>query len=250
MQGQTECLSECETVRNAWEYRYLTDSLVPLRNPVGESISYDLTEGFPYRDGEYRLWLTSNVTAPSTYGYTNLVPSFCRAYGQHVKREIVAAHIAKGSTRIGEWLPGTKGYEVLREKGKGAVAAAMKLGAVRRILFVWLQGESDALSSMAKDDYKASLVSLQTALHRDVGVETFGMIRVGRFAGDARDDAILDAQTEICAERDDFLMLTDRAVELEQQPEMMNPNARGHFSAKGLETLGKWAGDTFGNYAK
>ena len=42
MQGMTECLPVCnDPVPNALEYRYLTDSLIPLRHPVGENIDYN-----------------------------------------------------------------------------------------------------------------------------------------------------------------------------------------------------------------
>jgi hypothetical protein len=41
MMGQCERLSESEIVAGALEYRYLTDSLKPLSNPVGEIIRVD-----------------------------------------------------------------------------------------------------------------------------------------------------------------------------------------------------------------
>ena len=47
MQGQSERLSENVPVKSALEYRLLTDSLVPLSNPVGEDIRYDGTAGDP-----------------------------------------------------------------------------------------------------------------------------------------------------------------------------------------------------------
>lgn len=40
MQGQTECMSEDMIVSNAFEYLYLDDDMVPLKNPVGENITY------------------------------------------------------------------------------------------------------------------------------------------------------------------------------------------------------------------
>ena len=41
VEGQTEVLSECEVVEGAFEYKFIGDSLVPLKNPVGEDIRYD-----------------------------------------------------------------------------------------------------------------------------------------------------------------------------------------------------------------
>ena len=59
MQGQSEVLSECEIVENALEYRLLTDTLVPLSNPVGEDIRTDGTAGVSYVQGQIHLkdWL-------------------------------------------------------------------------------------------------------------------------------------------------------------------------------------------------
>ncbi|MBR3895125.1 MAG: hypothetical protein IKJ35_08280 [Clostridia bacterium] len=36
MQGQSERLSENDVVNDAYEYKWLTDELLPLQNPVGK----------------------------------------------------------------------------------------------------------------------------------------------------------------------------------------------------------------------
>ena len=162
--------------------------------------------------------------------------------------EVLAAHVAKGSTQISEWLPGTKGYEVIINKGNGAVAYVKQHGQIGRIFFVWLQGESDAIARVSKDDYKNKLKVLNQALRTDLGIECFGLIRVGRFTRDERDLEIICAQNEICNEQKEFLMLTEIATELNEQEEYMNPYVKGHYSAKGLETLGAAAGKRFAEY--
>ena len=113
-----------------------------------------------------------------------------------------------------------------------------------RIFFVWLQGESDAISGMTKEDYKAAMHVLCDALKADLGIDLFGIIRVGRFTNDARDLEIIAAQDEMCREDKSFVMLTDIATELNQNPEYMNPRVKGHYSAKGLELLGSMAAET------
>ena len=45
MQGQSETLSEHDIVKDAYEYKWLTDELVPLQNPVGENITYSMDQG-------------------------------------------------------------------------------------------------------------------------------------------------------------------------------------------------------------
>jgi len=84
------------------------------------------------------------------------------------------------------------------------------------------------------------------ALKADLGVDLFGIIRVGRFTNDDRDLEIISAQDEICREDENYVMLTDIATELNQQKEYMNPHVRGHYSAKGLEQLGSTAAETLG----
>ena len=46
MQGQSETLSEHDIVKDAYEYKWLTDELVPLQNPVGENITYSMNQGY------------------------------------------------------------------------------------------------------------------------------------------------------------------------------------------------------------
>lgn len=245
MQGQSERLSDVEVVPAAREYRFLQDALIPLRNPVGENISNDATRGedvTPQTD--LADWLARHALGASCYGNTNLVPAFCRAYTQQTGGQVVAVHAAKGSTTIGDWLPGSRGYEVLRKKACAAIACAKREGCeIGGVYFVWLQGESDAIFATPRQVYRRRLRLLADALHTDVGTDIFGIIRVGRFVGDARDDEIIAAQDEACAEYADFEMLTDIATTLNTQPIYMNPTVAGHYSAAGLEALGQAAGN-------
>lgn len=244
MQGQSECLSEHDIVKNACEYKWLTDEAVPLQNPVGENITYTMEQGFSITpETHIPSWLKEHALGSSCYGNTNLVPSFCRTYTEITRRSVVAVHASKGSTRISDWLPGSPIYDVLIQKVHGAIRKV----SAERIFFVWLQGESDALAGTSRNDYKAALFALRDGLKRDVGIDLFGIIRVGRFTNDARDLEIISAQDEICREDEGFLMLTDISSALSAKREYMNPEVRGHYSAKGLEYLGRAAAETLGN---
>ena len=248
MQGETEALIGTEPVPGAWEYKFLTDSLEPLKNPVGENVRTDGTAGYLYEKGvDQQMWLRDHALGAACYGHTNMVPEFCRTYTELTGHEVIAVHAAKGSTQVYQWLPGTDGYRLLKEK---AAAAIRKVGAPERIFFMWLQGESDAIFETTKADYKAMCTELSEALKHDLGVEKFGMIRVGRFVNDERDLVIMSAQDELCRENEDFLMLTDAAVTLNVIPEAMNPYVCGHYSARGLELLGRAAATTLGLYAR
>lgn len=244
MQGQSERLSENDIVNDAYEYKWLTDELLALQNPVGENITYSMSQGYDIMPGtDIPSWLKEHALGAACYGNTNLVPAFCRTYTEITKRQILAVHAAKGSTQISEWLPGKPIYHILIQKARGAIQKVNP----ERIIFVWLQGESDAIASVTKDDYKAALRLLCDALKTDIGINLFGIIRVGRFTNDDRDLEIISAQDEICREDDNFAMLTDIATELNDQNEYMNPYVRGHYSAKGLELLGTTAAKTLCN---
>ncbi len=249
MQGQSEALSESAIVENAYEYKLFGDALVPLANPVGENICYDGKQGYTYTDGvDQAEWLRAHVTGAACYGHTNMVPSFCRAYIEQCGKTVLAVHIAKGSTEVDQWLPSTDGYRVLVRKARAALKRISCDYEVEHVFFVWLQGESDAIFKKTKDAYKQKLTLLAESLMRELPIERFGVIRVGRFTGDARDDEIIEAQNEVCREHPAFLMLTEIATELNRLPEYMNPFVGGHYSARGLEKLGAEAGTALGKY--
>ena len=251
MQGQSERLSENAVVENALEYRLLTDRFVPLSNPVGEDIRYDGTAGLPYVKGQIHLrdWLAAHALGSACDGHTNLVPAFCRAYLEVCGGTVIAVHAAKGSTEIKDWLPDTDGYRILLQKSQAALQRLKADGCeIGHVYFVWLQGESDAIAGRSCADYKEKLTALADALCAELGVERFGIIRVGRFTRDARDEEIIRAQDEICREDDRFLMLTELATALNERPDCMNPFVGGHYSAKGLELLGTAAGEALGKH--
>lgn len=85
---------------------------------------------------------------------------------------------------------------------------------------------------------------------KDIGINKFCIIRVGRFTNDKRDLEIISAQDELCAENNCFLMLTDIAANLNTQKEYMNPFVNGHYSEKGLEKSEIEAGKSLALFVK
>lgn len=253
MQGQTEGCGDQTPVANAYEYRWLSNAYIPLKNPVGEHILYDGTAGYSSNekpDKKVEDWLAEHCLGGASQGCSNLVPAFCRAYEQETGITTLAVHTAKGSTTIADWIPGSPGFRMLVDKAKAAIQKAAEEFAVGKVFFTWLQGESDALESNTKAYYKGKLEELMQALKAELDVDKFGMIRVGLFTRDAADWEIINAQSEICAENEDFLMLTELAVELIDIPQYVNPKAPGHFSIEGLNRLGSDAGSALGRYRR
>nr|MBQ4319068.1 hypothetical protein [Clostridia bacterium] len=253
MQGQTDALLYDTPVKNALEYRYLTDELIPLKNPCGEDIAFDGTSGFYHGTPGMTDWHGRNALGSAVYKLSTMLPAFCEAYINTARelgceRTVTAVHAAKGATRMEYWMPGSAAYDVFVKKCRGAIA---KTGDVGRKFVVWLQGESDAIASMSCADYKSKLSEFGHSLRDELGIDRFGIIRVGRFTGDARDDEIIRAQDELCAEDEFFVMLTREAADFCVKPEYskyMNPNVRGHYSALGLCRLGELGGAELARY--
>ena len=246
MQGEGDTLNP-EVVKGAYEYKYLSDSLVDLQNPVGENIRFDGSAGV---DGaEVEEWLADHVTGAAIGGTTNLVPKFCEAYMRETDTQVTAVHVARGSTLISQWLPGTDGYNIIKDKTQAAFEAIEGAGyEIGHVYFAWLQGESDAIVGKTAEYYKEKLNELNDALQQDLGVEKFGVIRVGRFINNDQDWVIIGAQDDICQENEDFLMLTDIATELNDLSRYMSPDYAGHYSAAGLELLGQRSGKALGEF--
>lgn len=245
MVGQSGSLISDECVEGSFEYRYLTDSIIPLKNPNGEYIGIDGTQAEPWdcsgNDDDFLRWHAGIALGGATDGCTNLIPSFCRAYREVCMRDVLAVPAAKGATNIVQWLDASASYNILVKKAKGAINKCSDLG---NIFFVWFQGENDQVNSTDPYDYANMLIKLKNNLKADLGIKRFGIIRVGRFANDKRDDAIMNAQENVCAKDSDFVMLTRIASSLCEKSECMNPDAAGHYNAKSLELIGEQAGNS------
>lgn len=246
MEGESERMPvDNSPVEGALEYRYLTDSLIPLRHPAGETISNDgkfyLSR---YTDG----WGTTQDCAllSAWRKRTNPAPYFCKSYVKASGRNVIAVHAAKGATTIDYWQKGALGYEMLCKKTKRAI----EMTNPEHIYFVWLQGESDAIAKKPKDVYKRQMVQLFESLHKDLGVEKFGNILVGRFTMEDSDFEIINAQKEVCRENSNFLMLTEITEEIFYIDKYMNPEAFGHYSVDGHELIGLLAGKKLGDFAR
>lgn len=225
MQGQTESLPINSPIPGTQEYRFLTNELVPLAHPVGEDI-----------DG---LLLAAHE------GHGSLVPAFCRAYVRETGHNVTAVHIARGATAIREWLPDHPSgrYALAIQKAQAAIRTVPD---VERIYFLWLQGESDAIENTDSETYMARIRAFRQLLSRDLHIDSFAFLRVGKFVNDERDLVIIRAQESLCQEPG-FTMLTRITGQLTQDPAMLNPDAPGHYNNAGMERLGEAAGQNLAN---
>ena len=236
MEGQTEGPPESSlAVENAFEYRFTEDELIPLAHPVGESVE-NLLFG-PYMN------------------CGTLVPDCCRTYVNITNRTVVAIHAACGNTRIDEWEKGSPRYACALKKIKAGIEKAKTLGKVRKIYYVWLQGESDAINRTSEEEYVRRLTDYKNDLKNDIGIDKFGIIEVGYFCatvrwltdrskddGKACDEAIMRAQEKLPSVDDDFIMLTQICKSLSLDERYINPFEDGHYNNSAMELIGKETG--------
>ncbi len=230
MQGQTEALPPQIPLDGAWEYRYLSDKLVPLCHPVGETI------------GEVLLWKAHE-------GKGSMLPDFCKAYMQQTHRDVVAVHVARGSTKISEWLSPSQRFDAFMSKCRAAIKKVADTDTIGKIFLVWLQGESDALSGVSCEEYKNMLREFKSSVTAQIALDAFTIIRVGKFAGDERDLEIIRAQEEL-GKTDEFVLLTRITGMCTQDPnKWINPFANGHYNNAAMAVIGSAAGTNLGKYA-
>lgn len=235
MQGQTEAELAEPPVEGAEEYTVSTDSLRPLRHPVGEDIG-DLLLG-------------------AHLGRGSLVPYFAAAYIAETGKNVVAVHAAKGATLLSQWEKGSEtGKERYAKTIEKIAAAKRKCGGIEKVYYIWLQGESDALAATEEKSYRESLVRFKNDLKADAGIDSFMIIEVGYFAshfgGGEKDEKIMRAQEEVCREEEDFVLLTDITKKLSLDERYTNPEAVGHYNNAAMKIIGETAGKAAARYRK
>lgn len=249
MQGQTEGLpSPNAPVNGAWQFLYLTNELIPLKHPVGEDIQI----------GEESLLLGAHN------GGGSLVPAFCEEYTRVSGREVIAVHAARGSTTIAQWQPETLRYQALVKKVLAAKKKAAEYQKIDKIYFVWLQGESDAIAGTSAEEYAQRLIEYKNTLKEDLGIEKFGIIKVGYFYSTSQwhthissyqekktcDENIMLGQ-EIAVKCDaDFVILTRICTEMSLNPAYINPKASGHYNNKAMKRIGEEAAKELYRFTK
>ena len=234
MQGQTGAMPEVnEAVEGALEYKLNENELVPLKLPVGEDLG-----GNKYLLG-------------ASHGCGSLIPPFCRTYVKETGREVVAISACRGDTTVEDWQKGTYRYRTAANKMIRGIAKAKALGEVEHIYFVWLQGESDAIIESTEEEYLERIVRLKNTLKKEVGIEKFGIIKVGYFYCNSQwhkggtyehkiacDETIMSAQERAVKEDSDFVMLTRVCTELSMNKDYINPEASGHYNNEAMEIIG------------
>ena len=245
MQGQSEKQVEIPIIKKAYEYKYLTNSLSTISYPLGENIKYDFTAGFEVND-DIPGWINNHIVGASVNKCYNLMVPFLINYAKLVDNELIACHIAKGSTVIEYWSYPNDGYKAIIKKGKAAIDYIGKEN-IDKIYVIFLQGESDAVAQTKKDDYLNALITLKNNLKKELFIDKFTIIRVGKFAMNEHDLSIQSAQEEACKGDSDFVMLTRVTDKLLDKPDLYC-SIYGHYNPAAFDIIGKIAGTNLASY--
>ena len=188
--------------------------------PCGEGHGYEFRavsgndeDGWLYPIAE-PFGATENNTAISDYRRGGLVSSFCESYYSETEVPVIGVSASISGSSIQVWQPGQPAYEeaVRRLNACTDYLAEETEYSVRHINMVWCQGETDSwtMNNPNGFDYFACLDKLYKGMAEDANVENCFMITPSIYTDDALVDykqMMAEAQTEYCAENDNFVMV-------------------------------------------
>ena len=178
-----------------------------------------------------------SANGSSAYGY---IPAFINAYNEVTGRKVCAVYQSTGGVMLNKFAPyvlddttgeetGTAGtyYSNIVKHVKHAKTNLEANGyTVGDVFLVWCQGEADAAylgnvnnyanayeESLSSEEeireyYKARFTRIVEKLKEDVGLTTAFIVRIGHQRGTFRNGNIIDAQTELCRENTDCVMVS------------------------------------------
>ncbi|MBQ7327469.1 MAG: hypothetical protein IJX00_00695 [Clostridia bacterium] len=188
----------------------------------------------PFGVNENRGVLSENIKTGS------LVSAFAESYYTYSGGiPIVGVSAAQGGQSINFWQTGGAALTETINRFNAANTYLTDNGyTVRHKYMVWLQGEADGVQGMSVDTYKAKLVELLGEM-KEQGVEKAMIIRVGDRQSDEKlHDGIIKAQTDLCKEREDFVMISGKLAAV--AAEDMKDNA--HYKQETYNEVGADAG--------
>ena len=198
---------------------------------------YKISE--PFGVNENRGVLSEQIKTGS------LVSAFAESYYQYTGVPIVGVSAAQGGKSITFWESDGEAVAETIARYNAAKAYLDENGyTVRHSFMVWLQGEADGYSGMSGDTYKTKLTELFITMNKH-GIEKAMIIRIGdRQNSETIHDEIIRAQTELCAQSDDFVLISGKlaAIPLNE----MKDNA--HFKQYQYNEVGEDAGKNMAYY--
>ena len=199
---------------------------------------YNISE--PFGANENRGAVTSNMRTGS------LVSAFVESYYAQTGVPIVGVSSSKGATNIDYW---KVGGDALRETILRYTTAENYLlnngYSIRHRYMVWLQGETDGEEGMSTETYKNKLTAIFAEMNTH-GIEKCMVIRIGNNSDNAKEnDKIILAQTQLCAEHDDFVLISGKLAYMAEAGLMKD---KYHYKQEGYNIVGEDAGTNMAFY--
>lgn len=194
---------------------------------------YPLEE--PFGAGEVNSALGSTGTRGS------MVSAFANAYYDNTGVPIVGVFAAQGNTGIDFWLPGGDAFEeVVSRYQKAKIWLRSNGYTIRNDYMVWCQGETDGENKVSKEEYKNKFFSVVDELVA-TGIDACFVVRIGHnTTNPAKYDEIILAQTEICKEYEDIVMVCTATASFIDEGLMHD---YVHYSQAGYNKAGALAGE-------
>ena len=176
----------------------------------------------------------------------SMVSAFANKYYESTGIPIVAVSAAQGNTAIEWWQPGNAPLNDAINRYKTAkIWLSQNDYTIRHNFMVWCQGESDGWNGTSKETYKTKFGAILDAMKIE-GIETCFMVRIGVQKTDATEfDTIIAAQTELCREREDTVMVCTATAGFVKEG-LMSDNV--HYSQDGYNIAGTLAGGYAADY--
>lgn len=178
----------------------------------------------------------------------SLVTAFVNAYYAKTKERVVAVSASRGSAQISSFNNYLAEDVIDRLENAKRVMTEQQVH-IRHIYMVWFQGETDAYVHTSKDQYIGNMQKLLYTL-QPYGVERCFVIQIGNVQMDGKTvdtTLIQEAQESLCAEDENFVMVSRLPKEISESPYMEDGI---HFTQEGLNLIGEDAGQGMGDYVK
>jgi len=178
----------------------------------------------------------------------SLVSSFVNSYYSGTGVPVVAVSASAGGSTLHSWRVDGELLPDAVNRYNTAKNWLQENGyTIRHSYMVWLQGESDGNKQTTKDDYITSIKESVGEMQKN-GIEKCFIIRIGiRTEEPGLYDTIIEAQTELCRDNEDFILISTKAVELETLGLMRD---EVHYTQGGLNLIGEEAGGNAAYYVK
>lgn len=206
-----------QTDHTAFEYLYLSDSLVEIQSTKMHKYGENLT----YRDGKllkYQKTDNSIITLGNSNG-TNMIPAFCKTYYHLTGHKVIAVLCARWGRPLQSFLPQDDIrnkrfqdhiYEALKTKYLAALQFAEREHLhIGNTYYVMAQGESDIWINTTKEEYKQMFMDIHKNFQEELGIQKGVIVETSTASGTATMEkiaAVHQAQEELIRDNEDIIL--------------------------------------------